>query len=263
MLKEIFAIGNYPNLPLTNTQSFGEKVLTVLKAYGFIFLFLLAIAPLAYLADYCVTHLFHHPSIAKQGIDAFHRLIHKVGYTIAILYICLIGPILEETIFRLPLSFKRLHIAISIAVAIFLFSSPLPFVKYLSVHVGVVYMLLIRIGVSATICFVIFKLLPAEINLSPNRKKAFIILSIMMFGLMHIFNYAPLQWQMIWIYPIYVLPQLGMGVALSYVRFKNGFIWGIALHCLINSVATLLTSIPQPVAKVQHTHVYQKPAAKN
>jgi len=48
-----------------------------------------------------------------------------------------------------------------------------------------------------------------------------------------------------------------MGLALSYVRFKNGFIWGIALHCLINSVATTLAFNYPQAKKIQHI---EKPA---
>jgi hypothetical protein len=262
MLKEIFTIGNYPNLPLIDNDTFGEKILTVLKTYGIIFLFLLAVAPVSYFAEYCVTHLFHLQSIRKQGDISMQRVIHKMGYGIALMYICLIGPILEETVFRLPLSFKRLHIAIGLGVAVLLFTSPLPFVKTFSLQVGVVNALLIRIAFSAIICFIVFKLIPNNFTIPPGYKKTIIIVSICLFGLMHIANYAPLQWQLIWIYPVYVLPQLGMGLALSYVRFKNGFIWGSALHCLINSVAMMLTAIPQPVTKVQHTQILQKPKIK-
>jgi len=259
MLKEIFAIGSYPGLSLNTERSALTKALTVLKVYGCIILYLLAIGPITYLADYCVTHLFHHPSISHAGFESIRKMIKKIGYTPAVIYICIIGPILEETIFRLPLSFKRVHIAIGIAVGILLLTSPIPFVKNLSHDVGLGYALAIRIAVSALICFIVVMLLPAGFEIATRYKKPIIIISIVLFGLMHIFNYVPLQWQLIWLYPIYVLPQLGMGVALTYVRFKNGFIWGIALHCLINSVSMGLSSVATKAAKqLQHQAVGKK-----
>jgi membrane protease YdiL (CAAX protease family) len=99
------------------------------------------------------------------------------------------------------------------------------------------------------IYFIVVMLIPAGLEIAQKYKKPIIITSILLFGLMHIFNYVPLQWQLIWIYPLYVLPQLGMGIALTYVRFKNGFIWGIALHCLINSVSMGLSSVATKAAK--------------
>jgi len=249
MLKEIFAIGNYPNLSQDTERSALTKAVTVLKAYGCIILYLLAIGPITYLADYCVTHLFHHPSISHAGFESIQKMIKKIGYTPAVIYICIIGPILEETVFRLPLSFKRVHIAIAIAVGILMLSSPLPFVKNLSHSIGLGYALSIRIAISVLIYFIVVMLIPAGFEINSRYKKPIIIASIVLFGLMHIFNYVPLQWQLIWIYPLYVLPQLGMGVALTYVRFKNGFIWGIVLHCLINSVSMGLSSVATKAAK--------------
>lgn len=261
MLKELFKLSGFPYLSQEATPSIKEKIFTVLKVYGLIFLSLLFVGPLTYLADTFVTHVIHAKSIRQQNDVSFQHLIQKLGYGIALLYICIIGPILEETIFRLPLSFKRGHIALGISVAIFLFGSVLQPVKGFSHSIGAGYALLIRLALVPVIYFIIKKLLPVNLSIGPAYKKAFIIISICLFGLMHVSNYSPLQWQLIWIYPIYVLPQLIMGWGITYIRFKNGFIWGIALHCLINSVAMGLSYLDKthtvPV-KVHPVHVVIK-----
>jgi len=260
MLKEIFAIGNYTDLSLNKQRPFFGKVLTVLKTYGLIFLFLIAISPVLFLADYCVTQIFHHKSISHEGDETFKHLIKRLGYITTLVYICLIGPILEETIFRLPLSFKRVHIAISITVAALLFGSALPFAKSFLLHNGHVYALLVLIIIAVVISSACFILLPSDIILRPLYKKTVTIISICLFGLMHVFNYGTLQWQLLWIYPIYVLPQLGMGVGLTYIRFKNGFVWAIALHCLTNSVSMALSFTHQSPTNVPSPHILSKPA---
>ena len=261
MLKELFNISGFPYLSQGATPSVKEKISTLLKVYGLIFLSLLLVGPLIYMADNFVIHVIHAKSIKQQNDVSFQHLIQKIGYGVAWLYICLIGPILEETVFRLPLSFKRWHIALSISVAIFLFGSVLPPAKALAHSVGLGYAFLIRLVFVLVLYFIIKKLLPVNLSVRPAYKKVFITVSICLFGLIHISNYAPLQWQLIWIYPIYVLPQIIMGWGLTYIRFKNGFIWGIALHCLINSVAMALSyadKMPVAPVKVRPAHVVMK-----
>jgi len=164
MLKELLNIGAFPDLALQTDQPWVDKLLTLLKTYGLIFLSLLLVAPIISLTEYCVTHLLHFKGIREQTNIAFQQLISKSGYVKALLYICLIGPAIEETIFRLPLSFKRLHIVLSFAFAVFLFSSLLPLVKHLNHSIGLWYELSIRLGVVGLIFLVIYKLIPNNLS---------------------------------------------------------------------------------------------------
>ncbi|WP_408733657.1 type II CAAX prenyl endopeptidase Rce1 family protein [Mucilaginibacter sp.] len=259
MFEELLKISEYPDLALKPQLPFKEKTVLILKTYGLIWLFIIFTVPLILLADHIATHVFHYNSISDQNSVTFQHLIKKIGYLTAIIYICLIGPLLEETIFRLPLSFKKTHIALSLAVAVLLFSSAIPYVKTLNHSIGFASVLLIRIVLAGLIYALIVNLIPRQILLSRSTKKKLIITSICLFGLMHVSNYSPLHWAIIWIYPIYVLPQLLMGWALSYIRFKNGFIWGVVLHCLINSVTMGLGFSQNKPDKRQHT---EKPILK-
>lgn len=251
MLKEILSINNYSYLKLTVDKNFIDKLGRVFKTYGFVLLTLVFIAaPIIASTDYFVVHVLHFKPIDKQGKDNLHNLLQKNHY-FALVYICLIGPKLEETIFRLPLSFKRTHIALSFACATFLFGMFSVKSKFLIGVFGKLGTLGIQIALVAILFFVIKRLLPDNIQLSDRTKKWLIVLSICLFSCVHISNFSPLQWPIIWLYPMYVLPQLFMGWLITYIRLKNGFIWGILLHCLINSVAIDLTIVNMQSSKVK------------
>jgi hypothetical protein len=254
MLKEIFTISKYPYLKLNSDREFIDKLGRVFKAYGFVLLALIFIAaPIVTLTDNFVVHVLHFKTIQYQDKNTLKQLLEKSHY-FALVYIALIGPIIEETVFRLPLSFKRTHIAISVAFAFFIFGSQLPGNHALNIEFGKWFIFVIRVGITLGLFFTVRRFLPVDIQLSDRAKKSFIILSICLFGLIHISNFSPLQWPILWIYPLYVLPQIFMGWLITYIRFKNGFIWGIMLHCLINSVVMLFLSGDVKSIKVKPAH---------
>lgn len=234
-------------------KSFMDKLGRTLQTYGFVLLALIFIAaPIVASADYFVVHVLHFKAINGQGRSNLKHLLEKHYYLILI-YGCLIGPILEETVFRLPLSFKKNNIALGIACAVLLFGFALKG-KILIAGVGILVVVLIRIAIAIATFFIVRRLLPNDIQLSDATKKWLIVLSISLFGLMHIANFTPIQWPIIGVYPLYVVPQIFMGWLITYVRFKNGFIWGIALHCLINSVALGLVVADKESVKTKSSH---------
>lgn len=239
MFKQLLAVRNFPSLLGKEDFSFSTKLVNVLKIYGILLLVLIFVyAPAHHLVDYLVQNVLHYKSLNLQYKADMDKVIKRLGYIPAVIYICLIGPIIEETVFRLPLSFKKNHVALGLAFAVLLFSGLLPVSKSLNIYFGIWPAFAIRAGISLVFYFIIRMLLPNDIRLKENLKFLIIILSIWIFGLMHIGNYTPIQWPIIWIYPIYVLPQLLIGWAQTFVRFKYGFVWGIMLHCLVNSVST-------------------------
>jgi hypothetical protein len=235
MLEEIFAISNYP--VLKNDACFQSKLILLLKVYAIVFGVSFLIAPLSVLWEVIVTHL-HYKSLSLQYKTSMHSFLAKYGYWKAMVYVSLIGPVIEEIIFRLPLSFKHKQIAIAFGCALVLLAKAIPGIGNQSLIINI----LARAALFIVGYFALLKSLPQ--NIAPNRKtqKGFILASIIIFGLLHTFNYAPFQWGIIFIYPLYVLPQLFMGWLLTYMRFKNGFIWGIALHVIINGVIMLIQS---------------------
>jgi membrane protease YdiL (CAAX protease family) len=62
------------------------------------------------------------------------------------------------------------------------------------------------------------------------------------FALAHVGNFAPLNWSLFYIYPIYVLPQFVYGIVSSYLAVRyNSVVWPFLLHAAINLTAEVLT----------------------
>jgi len=263
MLKEIFAVSNFPYLQQGSNNYFGDKFATLLKSYGLVFLGLLFIAaPVTAITDSFVVHILHYKSIKNLSNISIKEMLHKTGYVFGLTYVCLIGPVLEETVFRLPLSFKRTPIIIGLSLATFLILVLIPGAKNPHSDLAA-YLFITKLAVAIGTFFVLKKFLPVDINLSKKIKTVLIITSICLFGLMHISNYSPIQWPIIWIYPVFVLPQLIMGLLITFVRFKNGFIWGIALHCMINSIAMAFAVGHDQQIKAKPVHAITKQAKKD
>nr|WP_067059235.1 CPBP family glutamic-type intramembrane protease [Mucilaginibacter sp. L294] len=235
MLEKIYAIGSYP--ALKNDSTLQSKLILLLKLYGIILLLNFFSAPLFLLWEYIVTHL-HYKSLAAQYKTSMHSFMIKYGYWKAVLYVSLIGPVIEEIIFRLPLSFKRKQIAVAFGFALALMAKAIPTLGTQNLLINI----LVRVVIFGVGYFALLNILRQNITPNKNAQKGFILASIIIFGLLHTFNYAPFQWGIIYIYPLYVIPQLFMGWFLTYVRFKNGFGWGIALHVLINGITMLIQS---------------------
>ena len=238
MFKELLTISEYPNLSLLSKSSFVEKTGRLFKIYGVVFVAIILVVSLILATDQFVTQVLHFKAINQVQKNEMSHFFQKLGYWKAAFYVCLIGPLLEEIVFRLPLSLKKKHIAIAFAAAAFLFSGFLfRNITAQLINIG------IRLSISVTIYFICIFLTPNNLSIIDHRfRKQLIILSMCLFGLMHVGNYSPIQWQLIWLYPIYVIPQLLMGWGITYLRFKNGFWWGFALHCIINSVSVLLSA---------------------
>ena len=234
MLKEIFHIGSYP--ALETDRPFSDKLILLLKIYGCVFLLNLLSAPISALAELLVTHVLHLKSITANYKTSMHSFFARYGTLKAAVYICVLGPLIEETIFRLPLSFKKQHIAIAFGCALLLFVKSVPYINHLDLTSAI----MVRVVLFGLGYFTLIKLLPANTYLNKRMQTSFIVLSILLFGLMHIFNYAPMQWVIIFMYPFFIIPQLVIGWTLTYIRFKSGFFWSVALHSLINSVSVLI-----------------------
>ncbi|AYN05872.1 CPBP family intramembrane metalloprotease [Flavobacterium sp. 140616W15] len=75
-----------------------------------------------------------------------------------------------------------------------------------------------------------------------NKKyfKTFFYLLTISFGLIHIVNfYKIVPSNLLYLTPIFVLPQIALSFFTAYIRMKNGFIWGFLLHFLYNLPITL------------------------
>jgi hypothetical protein len=236
MFHEILGIGNYPLLK--NSNAFRSKVTLLFKIYGIILLFSLLCKPLYFLWESIAIRLHYKSFLAQYQIN-MRGFFTLYGYWGALIYISIIGPIIEEMIFRLPLSFKPKHIAIAFGFLLVFLSKLIPGITQYNLLTNILIRALLF---SAGYCLLVF-ILPQ--NTTPYKKpqKTLILTFIISFGLLHILNYIPLQLGILFLYPLYVIPQLLIGWLLTYVRFKNGFAWGVVLHIMINSLYAIFQII--------------------
>ncbi len=138
-------------------------------------------------------------------------------------------PICEEIAFRLPLKFSKYNLFMSFAAIQFIFFY----------HI---------LNLVLLACITIFIILIPFWGVISNSfystmekiwKKYFPFLYYgfsLSFGILHIFNFSNLKFIHFLLFPFIVSNQIVMGLLLGYVRvtFKNGLIFSILLHILIN-----------------------------
>lgn len=151
---------------------------------------------------------------------------------------CLLAPIYEELIFRLSLRFKPGYLLTSLTLFVFLIGKK---------HIGLPISIIFSILVLVVGFYSLFKY--KKVNLSvrlaefwQNHYTLIFYSSVLIFGLMHIFNYTDLSWKQYLIAPLIVLPQIIMGLFFGYVRLKydKGIYVSILMHSFNNIVSTLI-----------------------
>jgi len=152
-----------------------------------------------------------------------------------ILLVAIIGPIIEELIFRLPLIFNRASILIAIVLPVFLLNKSNLF------HASIYSIITIVIGVFLLYSkfFKIFNFLE---NLWKNHYPIVFYFFVLLFGIIHIANFkniTPIQYL---ITPLIVAPQIIAGFFFSYVRvrYKKGLILSTLMHIYMNSISCII-----------------------
>jgi len=138
-------------------------------------------------------------------------------------------PIIEEIIFRLPLKFSKQNLFLSLAAFQFI----------LFYHT---YSLFILIIISLTIALIPYmRLMPETFysRLGLIWKNYFPLVYYglaICFGLVHLSNFHNVRTAHYLVFPLIVSNQIIMGLIFGYVRvtFRNGFIYSVLLHFLIN-----------------------------
>ena len=176
-----------------------------------------------------------------------------------LLYAVLVGPLVEELAFRLPLKLERYSLAYGIAfLCIFVFTmffqSNYELPNWLFDYVdwrG----LLSYAFVSTTIAAVLLLSLKLA-NLGSLVKGAlakhyglWFYTFLVLFGAIHIFNFEGLAdfW---FVAPLLVLPQLSLSFFIAFVRVRMGFNWAYLAHFLNNAVMIGLMLVLKGVSPV-------------
>lgn len=161
-----------------------------------------------------------------EVIHLNHQL-EDLGATEIWLAILLIPPI-EELLFRIWLRVNRKTLLILSGIFFFLAFLLIPYANYW-IMAGVV-------GVGILIAAIaLWRKEKYVQNLAARHFGVLFYLSVLIFGLVHIFNYTPLTWQTWLLAPVLVLPQFIAGSMLGFIRVRYGILYSILFHTAINS----------------------------
>ena len=167
------------------------------------------------------------------------HLINEYSTIQVILIAVIVVPIIEESIFRLPIIFKPIYLAISFSLLTFGIVSQLGYdlglLEYKTALVK-------RLGISVFVALIIFYLSNRNHDrlqlFWKNNIKYIYFSSAIIFGFVHIGNIG-WTWEHVAYFPIVFFPQLLSGFVFGFIRLRFGFLYAIIIHALNNFLPTL------------------------
>jgi uncharacterized protein len=152
----------------------------------------------------------------------------RLGTIKIILAGILIAPLLEEFLFRLVLvpTYKN-FVLLSI--------------------ISFICAILSILKLSHTLCFIFLVLFVttflALLNVRVFKKVQFLLLrnfklyfyvDCIIFGFYHLTNYSPVNWKLMVLAPLILLPQIILGTFIGTIRMKYGFLYAVIFHAIYN-----------------------------
>ena len=203
-------------------------------AKGILLYFVLQICALLlmFLVDEFLIKKMGFPSVFKLMIESQKKIKGYYGFFLVVI----LGPLVEELSFRVILVPKRRNISIFTFVFSFLVLNKTYYVNKID------WLLLVSLVASGLLSFLVFNLLKRNPKIETaigKRQKTITMVSVVLFGLLHIVNIENLYWELTLLYPVYALPQMILGYISSVQRLKLGFVWGLFFHSMINLIAFL------------------------
>ena len=147
----------------------------------------------------------------------------------AYLFILLIGPLLEEILFRLPLLLQKRMIIISSGVPLF----------YL---LALLFWNISRyrlLGILLLLFYFLFALNVSQSNLDHLRKKHYkkvIWGNVFIYTLLHLVNYDCFNYVNL----LFLLPIFSAAILMTYLRCKLGFKYNVVFHIIFNFIAVII-----------------------
>lgn len=170
-------------------------------------------------------------------MDLFRKSNQRIEKTYSFFMVVILVPIIEELFFRLVLVPIKRNVAIfSFLLTMIIFYGGL-YPKEIDLYL--LKSLIMALSVAVVIYYLLNKNPRIEVVLMKN-KKLITIVSVIVFGLIHIGNIKEFQWELAMFYPIFVLPQMFIGYFSAILRLKIGFIWGVLFHSTINFIGMSL-----------------------
>ena len=164
----------------------------------------------------------------------------------SVVLMTIIGPLMEESIFRLWNSFRREHVMISLfVISYILLTKCIPHghnVVVGSIQSDYFEFPILKFVLSLVTASSMLLIKETRLrNFASNYGHIIILISIIVFALLHLTN-VRCDW---YVYPFLVcmcLPQFILGVSVTNLRLNIGFWAGCVFHCVINLITILLSS---------------------
>jgi hypothetical protein len=228
-MKKFFLITNSDDYP-TN-DSFLLKTRNLALSYLLMILLIVLAVMIEFSLDSWIKNYLHFESI----LNSIQKSQSK--YDAMVFLVIVLGPFYEELLFRLVLKVNKLHLSIFTS----LLSYTLVGGKILRFDIHNNYSLAylffgLLVGV-VTYLFVNQK----SIDFLNQKRKWLVIISIALFGLLHLRHVSIFHWQLLALYPFFVMNQFILGYLATNLRLKYGFVWGFLLHAMLNGSPYLLT----------------------
>lgn len=183
--------------------------------------------------DYCLNYYFDfsfYKTINSQQLKSFKNF--------SFFYIVLIAPLIEEIIFRLPLSLKKEHIIISLSLLTTIFFGG-NVAKWGQIEIIVFFKIIFFI---LLIIYIFYKINLSHLtNIKENYFKYFFYVLTIFFGLLHVTNflkYIPNNFKLLSI--LFIIPQIVLAFFSGYMRIKNGFFWSVLMHIIFNLPSAIM-----------------------
>jgi hypothetical protein len=201
------------------------------------YLIIICVSMFLSVLDYILVHKFAFPSIRNDLKFTNTAFINK-DILNAILVLTL-APVVEELIFRLSLIPKRRYILIILVLITYTILggkfNNLTFFQD-------IYKIVIFFASSLFSILIFYKINLGKVrNFIKNHYTLYFYIFVFAFGLIHILNIKIIHWNMFYLYPIFVLPQLILGFAIAYLRNTIHFLYGLLMHIVVNFIAVFFT----------------------
>jgi hypothetical protein len=146
------------------------------------------------------------------------------------LVVAVIGPIIEESIFRLPLKLRKLNISVAI-ICLFL-------LLWHKLHLNIQMFFLFVAVIALLIILLNYKVSKSRLRLFQIKYISYLKWgSIVGFALMHLVNYEIDSLSHLFIICIFLLPVFSLSLFITLVRLKAGFVYSTLMHCANNFIA--------------------------
>lgn len=212
-------------LRFPNTK-YDDHPKSILRAYKLFFIFDFKLFFIWGVLAAIMSLLFKDFSkVISSQIDLNHSLI------LTFMLMVILMPFLEEIAFRLSLKINRINIAISLGVQTLFFLMLLDLIDWQFLY-NILFIIF-------TTIFIFFLIGDKTCNFLKKHLNYFVYYNILLFGLMHAFNYNYASFHQYFYIPFLISFQTVLGAYFSYVRLKHGFFFNLSCHIIHNLILTL------------------------